>query len=638
MAIVKVERFNLISFKNELNALLKQLQEFVEVDFRELNLELNNLKSNNKDELEEKIYKIESIIKKIRKYSKKKPLIESLREGKKEFNYQELEKYISNIDINSIVEEINQIFYQKESKIKANESLINEIREYEKWSNLDITKKDLEKLKNVDVNIGSMSVKNFEKFKLEELTLSELEIVKYGKKEVNFIIYSYKNENISDKLRLYNFNKLSIDIEKLPIVTKNEKIEKLNNNKLDIEALDNKLNENGRHLEKLEISYEYYKTILLKENVKEMFKSTEKLSAISGYIPTDRKEEFEKRIEKVCDKDYYLEYEEFDENSRDIPIKLTNNKVLEPFETLTATYSLPKYKEIDPTILVAPFFWLFFGMMIADLGYGIVVSILSAVFLLFFKLDKNSKSSVKFLFMLGLSTMFWGLIYGSLFGYEFSNPLHFYSPTSNYKPVMVLSIILGIVHIFIALGIKAFILIRDKKYYDSLCDVGFWILTLISTGYFIYAKFTGLTGNIVDIAKYTMIISMLLIIATGGREVKNIGGRIGLGVYALYGISGYMGDLISYVRLMALGLSGGYIAYAVNMIASMLGNKWYMLIFVALILVIGHGFNLFLSMLGAYVHTSRLIYVEFFSKFYEGGGKPFKDFKIKEKYINIRDN
>ncbi|WP_064591119.1 V-type ATP synthase subunit I [Streptobacillus moniliformis] len=638
MAIVKVEKFNLISFKNELNALLKQLQEFVEVDFRELDLELDNLKSNNKDELEEKIYKLESIIKKIRKYSIKKPLIKSLKEGKKDFSYQELEKYISNIDIDNIVEEINQIFYQKESKIKANEVLLNEIKEYEKWSNLDVTQNDLAKLKNVDVNIGSMSVKNFEKFKLEELILSELEIIDYGKKEVNFIIFSDKNENISEKLRLYNFNKLNLDINKLPSEIKDEKIEKLNNNKLLIENLDKKLNENGIHLEKIEIAYEYYKTILLKENVKEMFKFTDKLSAISGYIPTERKEEFEKRIEKVCDKDYYLTYEEFDENSRDIPIKLENNEILEPFETLTATYSLPKYKEIDPTILVAPFFWLFFGMMIADFGYGIVMSILSGISLLLFKLDKNGKLAAKFLFMLGLSTIFWGLIYGSLFGYEFDNPLHFYSPTVNYKPVMVLSIILGIVHIFIALGVKAFLLIRDKKYYDALCDVGFWIVTLISTGYFIYAKFTGIEGNVVNIAKYSMIISMLLIVATGGREVKNIGGRIGLGAYALYGISGYMGDLISYVRLMALGLSGGYIAYAVNMIASMLGNKWYMLIFVGLILLIGHGFNLFLSMLGAYVHTSRLIYVEFFSKFYEGGGKPFKDFKIKEKYINIRNN
>ncbi|CAM3226938.1 V-type ATP synthase subunit I [Streptobacillus felis] len=638
MAIVKVEKFNLISFKNELNALLKQLQEFVEVDFRELDFDLNNLKSDNKEELEDKIYKLESIIKKMRKYSVKKPLLQTLKEGKKEFNYQELEQYINSVDIEAVVEKINHIFFEKDTKIKSNEILINEIKEYEKWEKLDITEKDLKRLKNVDVNIGSMSLKNFEKFKLENLSFTELEIIDYGKKDVNFIIFSDKSLNISEKLRLYNFNKLTIDLSKLPKEIKNEKIERLEHNKEDIIKLENELKENAIHIDEIEVAYEYYKNILLKENVKEMFKSTEKLSAISGYIPSKRKDEFKDKIEDVCKDNYYLEFEEIDVTSKDIPIKLANNEVLEPFETLTATFSLPKYTEIDPTLLVAPFFWLFFGMMIADLGYGIVMSLISGLSLLLFKFDKGTKSAIKFLFMLGISTMFWGLIYGSLFGYEFDNPLHFYTPTSNYQPVMVLSVILGIVHIFIALGIKAFLLIRSKRYYDALCDVGFWIVTLVSTGYFIYAKFTGINTNMVTIAKYAMIISMLLIVATGGREVKKLGGRIGLGVYSLYGISGYMGDLISYVRLMALGLSGGYIAYAVNMIASMMGNKWYMLIFVALIFVIGHGFNLFLSILGAYVHTARLIYVEFFSKFYEGGGKPFKDFKIKEKYINIKNN
>ena len=153
-----------------------------------------------------------------------------------------------------------------------------------------------------------------------------------------------------------------------------------------------------------------------------------------------------------------------------------------------------------------------------------------------------------------------------------------------------------------------------------------------------FARFSDISGTMVDLSKYLMIITMLGIIATGGREAKSIGGKIGLGTYALYGISGYMGDLISYVRLMALGLSGGYIAYSVNKIAQMVGNKGIMIVFMMLIMILGHGFNLFLSALGAYVHTSRLIYVEFFAKFYEGGGKAFNNFKIKEKYINIKNN
>ena len=146
-----------------------------------------------------------------------------------------------------------------------------------------------------------------------------------------------------------------------------------------------------------------------------------------------------------------------------------------------------------------------------------------------------------------------------------------------------------------------------------------------------------LSPVITNVSMWIMIVGMVGIVLTGGREAKSIGGKIGGGLYSLYGISSYVGDLVSYSRLMALGLSGGFIAQAMNMIAAMLGGSWAGFLFIPIILVVGHLFNLFLSFLGAYVHTSRLIYVEFFGKFYEGGGKPFKDFRTESKYINLDD-
>lgn len=637
MAIVKVEKFNLIIFKEELNALLREFQKFNEIDFRISDFELKNNISRKRDEVEDTIYKLENILRKLKKYSKEKSSFKKLKEGKKEFSYEELENYVARLDILDIVEKINSILNEKEYIQKHNENILNEIKEYKKWENLDLSYKDLSKIKQVDVFLGTMSNKNFDKFKEEDLTNSIMEILYEDKKEVNFIIFANKDVNIEEKLRIYNFSKIALKIEKLPKDVIDDYENKINNNLSIIEKYDEELEKLSENIENIEISYEYYRNLLLREETKEKFKNTDKLNVITGYIPSERSQEFIECIEKVCDKDYYISYEEFDENSRDIPIKLKNNAVLEPFETLTATYSLPKYKEIDPTLVVAPFFWIFFGMMLADFGYGLIISVLSLGTLLLFNLDKSLKSILKFLFMLGISTMIWGALYGSFLGYDFDNPLHLFSPTQDYKPVMFLSIGIGVIHIFLALGVKAYILIRDKKYYDAIFDVGFWITTLISLGLFMFGKNIGLSENNVSLFKYIMIVSMLLIIATGGREAKSIGGKVGMGVYALYGISGYLGDLISYVRLMALALSGGYIAYAVNMIASMIGAKGIMFIFMILIMIIGHSFNMLLSILGAYVHTSRLIYVEFFGKFYEGGGKPFKDFKIKEKYINIKE-
>ena len=129
---------------------------------------------------------------------------------------------------------------------------------------------------------------------------------------------------------------------------------------------------------------------------------------------------------------------------------------------------------------------------------------------------------------------------------------------------------------------------------------------------------------------------MIIIVLTGGRAEKTKGAQIGQGLYALYGITGYIGDLVSYTRLMALGLAGGCIASALNLLMQSLTGFWVILI--PVVFILAHVFNLLLSLLGAYVHTARLQYVEYFSKFYEGGGKAFTPFKASEKYMNLKEN
>lgn len=634
MAIVNVDKFNLVIFKNKLSELLNKFQEFEEIDFRFYDLNLEKYNSIDKKDIEEKLYILEETYKKLEKiYSES--IFSSLNKTKKSFSYIDLEKYVLSLNIMELTNNINNLFLEKDKLFKKNDDILNEITEYKKWLNLDFTSKDYEKIYLFDINVGSMSIKNFEKFE-KEIEKLYFKIINKTKKEIQFLLISEKEFNISDKLSLYNFSKLKLDISRPVLDIIKEKENEIAMNLSKIDEINIKLEKLYKKKEDIAISIDYYKNILLKENTKEIFNTSEKLLIISGYIPNLRKEEFVEILSKVNNNYYYLEFEKIDVESKDIPIKLKNNSFVEPFETLVSTYSLPKYNEIDPSLLVAPFFCLFFGMMMADIGYGLVIFLGSIISLFLLKLEKSQRNMAKFMLFLSFSTIFWGLIYGSFFGFDFLNPFKLYSPTLDYRPVMVLSFILGIIHIFISLAVKGYILIKNKKYKDFVYDVLFWIFVLISTGYFIYAKSQNIYNIYFLISKYVMIVSMILIIATGGRDSKTKAGKLGMGLYALYGISSYMGDLISYVRLMALGLSGGFIAYAINLIASMVGKSGFMLIFSIIILILGHGFNLFLSILGSYVHTSRLIYVEFFSKFYEGGGKAFKDFKIKEKYINIK--
>jgi len=274
-------------------------------------------------------------------------------------------------------------------------------------------------------------------------------------------------------------------------------------------------------------------------------------------------------------------------------------------------------------------------MMVADLAYGIILFLIMGAALKFFNLDKGTKLFVRFLFYLSFSVMAWGLIYGSFFGDLIPLPALIY-PMEEYQTLLVISIIFGGIHLFYALGIKAYLAIRDGKPMDALFDVGFWYMALMGAIVFLLTNFVPLAPMVKPIAMWVMIIGMVGIILTGGRENKSVVGKLAGGFYSLYGISGYIGDFVSYSRLMALGLSGGFIAVAMNMIMNMLFDMGPIGILPGIIIfVFGQLFNLFLSALSAYVHTSRLTYVEFFGKFYEGGGKAFKLFRNKTKYINV---
>ncbi|MEL7597975.1 MAG: V-type ATPase 116kDa subunit family protein, partial [Clostridiaceae bacterium] len=188
-------------------------------------------------------------------------------------------------------------------------------------------------------------------------------------------------------------------------------------------------------------------------------------------------------------------------------------------------------------------------------------------------------------------------------------------------------IVFGVIHILVGLGMKAYVLIRDKKYIDAVFDVGLWYVSLAGIFMMFSPNFKG-TGKVL------MIIGFVGLVLTQGRDAKSIGGKIGGGIYGLYGITGYIGDIVSYSRLLALGLAGGFIANAFNLMINLIPGSG-RIIAGPIIFIGGHIFNLGINALGAYVHTSRLQYLEFFNKFYEGGGKKFTPFKSVNKFINI---
>jgi V-type sodium ATPase I subunit len=292
-------------------------------------------------------------------------------------------------------------------------------------------------------------------------------------------------------------------------------------------------------------------------------------------------------------------------------------------------YALPRYNEIDPTAILSIFYWIFFGMMVADFAYGLILFILSGLALMIGKFDENKKKFLKFFFALSFSTMIWGLLYGSAFGDLIKLPTQVLDSSKDFMSIFILSIIFGAIHLVIALGIKAYILIKNGHFMDVIYDVFLWYLTLTSLIILLLAGRFGLSEFTKNIFIACAVIGMLGIVVFGARDAKTLVGRIGGGLYSLYGITSYIGDFVSYLRLMALGLAGGFIASAINIIVKMLVSKGILGIILGIVVfTLGQSFNIFLSFLSSYVHTSRLTYVEFFSKFYEGGGKAFKKFRV----------
>ena len=198
--------------------------------------------------------------------------------------------------------------------------------------------------------------------------------------------------------------------------------------------------------------------------------------------------------------------------------------------------------------------------------------------------------------------------------------------------LMGLALLFGIIHLYIGMFIKAIELIKERKFFSALFDIGFWYLTLTGTFLLVIPIIAGDIGIWATVGKYLAISGAIGLVLTQGRSKKGILGKVIGGVGSLYSITSYFADVLSYSRLMALCLSTGVIAQVGNLLAKMVNP-----VFGVLIAVVVHGINIANSALGSYVHTSRLQYVEFFGKFYEGGGTEFHPLKYKNKYTNIEE-
>ena len=379
----------------------------------------------------------------------------------------------------------------------------------------------------------------------------------------------------------------------------------------------------------LKLLHEMLSQQLQRQEAAGRFAVTESTFLLRGWVPAPSEEKLRAKIKKLSPVSAMELRDPLPEEQP--PIKLRNNRFASPFESVVEGYSLPDYRGIDPTAVMAPFYACLFGMMVSDAGYGLVMALLIPIFM---KIKKIKFENAKMLYLLtygGIATIVWGLIYNTVFGFNpLPRNLWLLDSVNNSLPVMAVCIGVGALHLFTGLGVGAYMNFKRGQPLAALADQIAWLTLLCGVGMLLLPA-TQQAGMILALASVAVI---LLFTKRGERNpLKRIFGGLG----ALYGITSWVSDLLSYMRLFGMGLATGVIGMVFNQLIGMIWGAGIIgKVIGAVLFVACHAFNLGINALGAYVHSCRLQYIEFFGKFYEDGGKPFSPLTVKPTYVSLQ--
>lgn len=493
---------------------------------------------------------------------------------------------------------------------------------------------------------------------LPEVEAVDIQIISSDQDAVYLAVLCMRKDasKVEEVLRSAGFARPAQLSEEVPSVKTQElkeSIQQLNN---EIKEQEDKIKSCAEERERLRYISDYFRMRAEKYEVLGTLPQSQRTFVISGYTA----KKFVPALEKAIGANYdcVMDVEEVGEEE-EVPTILQNNSFSRSWEGIVESYGLPKRGEFDPTTIMSFFYVFFFGMMLSDAAYGAIVAIACFVLLKKFpRMSPGMYQSIKLFMFCGISTVIWGILFGGyfgdivdvvsakFFGTTITPAALWFIPLNDPMKLLVYSLLFGVIHLFVGLGIKGYVCIKDKQYMDFFCDVVLWfclvvglILMLLPSSLFASIAQTEIVfPDAVNLmAKVLAIFGAVGIVLMSGRGTKNPGIRLALGAYDLYNITGWLSDVLSYSRLLALGLATGVIASVINQMGSMVPNNIFGIIAFILIFVVGHSLNLAINLLGAYVHTNRLQFVEFFGKFYEGGGKPFEPFCADTKYVDIKE-
>ncbi|HQC49271.1 MAG TPA: V-type ATPase 116kDa subunit family protein [Bacillota bacterium] len=338
------------------------------------------------------------------------------------------------------------------------------------------------------------------------------------------------------------------------------------------------------------------------------------------------------------------------EEGEETPVKLKNNRFVSAFNVILEMYGAPNSQESDPMPVLAPFYMILFGMMLSDVGYGSMLVIMTAYMLFKKKVEGTLRQLSSMLFISGIASVVWGFVFGGFFGDlvtvvsqgKANFPMLWFNPMDSPTQLLLFSMVFGVIHLFFGMALK----IRNEKLKGNLMgglgETVPWYLIIPGLGLLLGKG--SLTSEpqtallLSNIGKGLVIAGVVFALIFAGHGIRNPFKRLMKGLGALYGITSWLSDILSYSRILALVLATSVIAAVVNMLGMLFGPTVFGYVAFTLIGVFGHTLNLGLSALSAFVHTSRLQYVELFGKFFEGGGSFWNPLRRRTEYVRIDKN
>ncbi|HBH46353.1 MAG: hypothetical protein A2445_01765 [Candidatus Jacksonbacteria bacterium RIFOXYC2_FULL_44_29] len=561
--------------------------------------------------------------------------------------YAQIERQVKKININEIIGKLTALEKNLEQTRSKLLEIDKKIIELDPW----LTLKDLpQETKYTNITIGTIPTVKAEPF-ADILAANDqlvVETLTASPKDTYLQITYLKQAGASVKelLNLHNFQAKTPDSIELPLT----ELAKLKKEHAQLKSAQKKYRvetkEYAQFLEPLKMAEDFYSWKLDKLNAKTQTTKTKYFLIIKCWVKKDNVTLLKNALRQIS-REIFLKPIKTRPNENP-PVIIDNSGFMRPFETVTNLYGLPRYRELDPTPYLAPFFIVFFAVCLTDAGYGAVMALTAFLIIKIFKIPREKQKLFRLIGYGGILTIIIGALFGGWFGVDVAKigPGHLKSfieffqiidPMKQTLLFMLIAFGLGLIHLWFARIVRAISAVKNKNKGDMVSAIGWatFILTLIMLIGSSQLSWPRLTAVLI----YCLITVLIALVFVESRETKNIFVKPLVGsVKIIQELIGVMSDTLSYSRLMALGLATGIIALIINTIAGIMRDLipyvgWIVWV---LILIGGHIFNIGINALGAFIHSSRLQFVEFFPKFMEGGGVRFIPFRKSSKYFEIK--